>query len=68
MLCPQYLKLASFSHEHSLKDLGEISQVERVVRLGRRGEELGGDGGVDSYGSRHNLAHNIIRVREVGQP
>ena len=33
-----YLHLVGWDHQHALEDLGEISEVEGVVRLGRSGK------------------------------
>ena len=44
------LELAGLSHEHALEDLGEIPEVEGVVRLGRSRQQLGSDGGVHCVG------------------
>ena len=42
-----YLKFSRLGHQHSLKHLREIPKVKGVVRLGRSGEELSHDGGVN---------------------
>lgn len=41
-----YLDLSSISHEDTLEDLGQVTQVESVVRFGWSGQEARGDGGV----------------------
>ena len=33
-----YLEPSGVNHQHALEDLGEIPQVEGVVRLGRGGQ------------------------------
>lgn len=39
-----HLDLAGLSHEHALEHLGEVSQVEGVMRLCWCGQQLGCDG------------------------
>ena len=50
-----YLNGIRNTHEHSLEQFGQISQVEGVVRLGRGGQQLGGDGVVHGDTSVYHL-------------
>lgn len=60
-----HLDLGWVGHEHALEDLGEVPQVEGVVGLGWRGQQLGGNGGVHHDGSFHE---GIREVGDVGGP
>lgn len=42
-------------HEHALEDLGEVSEVECVVRFGRSGQQLSGDGVIHGRSGVHQL-------------
>ena len=48
------LQLSHIHHEDALEDLGEISEVEGVVRLGRGGQQLCDDGAVYFNTSLHH--------------
>lgn len=59
-----YTYLARFQHEHALEDAREIAQVEGVVRLGGRGQQLCGDDVVDVDTRFHQLV--TVRHQRVG--
>ena len=56
----------------TLDTLGEVAQVEDVVRLGRSGQEVGAHAEIDIHGCRHDeltaLTHSVREVhQEPGQ-
>ena len=56
------------SHEHALEDLGEVPEIEGVVRLGWGGEELRRDGGVDGGSRFDQLGDHHLGIREGREP
>lgn len=58
-----HLYLGWVSHEHALEDLGEVPQVEGIVRLSRSGQQLGGDGGIHHDSGFYEWIHTVGNVR-----
>ena len=55
-------------HRHALKDLREIAQIERVVRLGRRRKQLRRYRVVDGYRRVDDTIRQRRRVGKDGEP
>ena len=49
--------LVDWHHQHALEDLGEISEVECIVGLGRCGQQFSSDGVVDGSGGVDQLGY-----------
>ncbi len=60
------LQLCGVNHEHSLENLGQIPQVESVVRLGWCWQQLCTDGVVHVYAHVHQFAALFLQVRSLG--
>ena len=52
----QVLNRDAFGHQHALKHLGHIAQVEGVVRLGGSRQKLLGNLALNCQGGRHHSA------------
>mmetsp|Transcript_8712 Transcript_8712/g.14814 ORF Transcript_8712/g.14814 Transcript_8712/m.14814 type:complete len:985 (-) Transcript_8712:5078-8032(-) len=48
------------THEHALEYLGQVTQIERVVTLGRRGQQRAGDVVVDRDRSQHGGLRKLL--------
>mmetsp|Transcript_6913 Transcript_6913/g.16623 ORF Transcript_6913/g.16623 Transcript_6913/m.16623 type:complete len:1317 (-) Transcript_6913:1319-5269(-) len=54
------LYLPLVNHEHTLKHLADVTQVERVVKLGGRRQELGRDAVVHLDGASHKALGHLL--------
>mmetsp|Transcript_9912 Transcript_9912/g.31208 ORF Transcript_9912/g.31208 Transcript_9912/m.31208 type:complete len:271 (-) Transcript_9912:896-1708(-) len=59
---------ARCDHEHALEHLAQVAQVERVVALGRRRQQLRADAVVQLDGGRHHTTPDRLHLRgEAGR-
>ena len=54
--------LARADHEHALKDLADVAQVEGVVELGGRGQQLLADLAIHLDGGAHHAAAHALHL------